>query len=245
RAGPNDKELRGHRGVRGVPRLLARPEGRRLGNFASYNSVIVQQMTCCILSGRPRVCSAGNLLPVTPSRSPKGGIMPSPQKSGVSDNFVAAVAYFSPIPAFFFLAIRHYNKRPYVRFHAWQSLVFSAFVFPALLWDFWRHISSSLGRVSSWFCSALDVWWFSPYGCGAWSAHCMVSAASCPLSATGPMSRPTGKRPLYRQTLSAQQAGQLPSYSRAGCSSMRNKRRTLGRGFSQWLKPQSLHLRRE
>jgi uncharacterized membrane protein len=50
-------------------------------------------------------------------------------KSGVSDNFVAAVAYFSPIPAFFFLAIRHYNKRPYVRFHAWQSLVFSAFVF--------------------------------------------------------------------------------------------------------------------
>ncbi|MGB0081589.1 MAG: hypothetical protein WBP90_08690 [Terracidiphilus sp.] len=52
-----------------------------------------------------------------------------PQKSGVSDNFVAAVAYFSPIPAFFFLAIRHYNKRPYVRFHAWQSLVFSAFIF--------------------------------------------------------------------------------------------------------------------
>lgn len=55
--------------------------------------------------------------------------MSQPQKSGASDNFVAAVAYFSPIPAFFFLAIRHYNKRPFVRFHAWQSLVFSAFVF--------------------------------------------------------------------------------------------------------------------
>ena len=54
--------------------------------------------------------------------------MSSPQKSGVSDNFIAAVAYFSPLPAFFFLAIRHYNKRPYVRFHAWQSLVFWAFV---------------------------------------------------------------------------------------------------------------------
>jgi uncharacterized membrane protein len=52
----------------------------------------------------------------------------SPQKSGASDNFVAAIAYFSPIPAFFFLAIRLYNKRPYVRFHAWQSLVFNAFV---------------------------------------------------------------------------------------------------------------------
>jgi uncharacterized membrane protein len=56
-------------------------------------------------------------------------MMSSPHKSGVSDNFIGAVAYFSPIPAFFFLAIRHYNKRPYVRFHAWQSLVFSAFVF--------------------------------------------------------------------------------------------------------------------
>ena len=52
----------------------------------------------------------------------------TPHKSGVSDNFVAAEAYFSPIPAFFFLAIRLYNKRPYVRFHAWQSLVFNAFV---------------------------------------------------------------------------------------------------------------------
>ena len=55
--------------------------------------------------------------------------MPSAQKSGASDNFISAVAYFSPLPAFFFLSVRHYNKRPYVRFHAWQSLVFSAFVF--------------------------------------------------------------------------------------------------------------------
>jgi uncharacterized membrane protein len=49
--------------------------------------------------------------------------------SGLSDNSIAALAYFTPAPAFFFLAIRRYNKRPYVRFHSWQSLVFSAFVF--------------------------------------------------------------------------------------------------------------------
>lgn len=55
--------------------------------------------------------------------------MSSPQKSGASDNFVGAVAYFSPLPAFFFVSVRRYNKRPYVRFHAWQSLGFSAFVF--------------------------------------------------------------------------------------------------------------------
>ena len=55
--------------------------------------------------------------------------MPSPKDSGLSDNSIAALAYLTPAPAFFFLAIRRYNKRPYVRFHAWQSLVFSAFVF--------------------------------------------------------------------------------------------------------------------
>lgn len=55
--------------------------------------------------------------------------MPSPKDSGLSDNSIAALAYLTPVPAFFFLAIRRYNKRPYVRFHAWQSLVFSAFVF--------------------------------------------------------------------------------------------------------------------
>jgi uncharacterized membrane protein len=63
------------------------------------------------------------------SRAHKSETVSRPHKSGVSDNFIGAVAYFSPIPAFFFLSVRHYNKRPYVRFHAWQSLVFSAFVF--------------------------------------------------------------------------------------------------------------------
>ena len=55
--------------------------------------------------------------------------MSNPNESGLSDNSIGALAYFSPIPAIFFLAIRRYNKRPYVRFHSWQSLVFSAFVF--------------------------------------------------------------------------------------------------------------------
>jgi uncharacterized membrane protein len=55
-------------------------------------------------------------------------MMSKPKKSGLSDNSIGAAAYFTPIPAIFFLAIRRYNKRPYVRFHAWQSLVFFAFV---------------------------------------------------------------------------------------------------------------------
>jgi uncharacterized membrane protein len=55
--------------------------------------------------------------------------MSNPKESGLSDNSIGALAYFTPVPAIFFLAIRRYNKRPYVRFHAWQSIVFSAFVF--------------------------------------------------------------------------------------------------------------------
>jgi len=55
--------------------------------------------------------------------------VPNIKKSGLSDNSIGAAAYLTPITAFFFLAIQRYNKRPYVRFHAWQSIVFSAVVF--------------------------------------------------------------------------------------------------------------------
>ncbi len=51
-----------------------------------------------------------------------------PPKTGLSDNTIAAAAYFTPAMAIFFLAIHRYNKRPYVRFHAWQSLLFNVFV---------------------------------------------------------------------------------------------------------------------
>lgn len=53
--------------------------------------------------------------------------MANPPKAGLSDAAVAAIAYFTPILPFFFLAIRRYNKRPYVRFHAWQSLLLNVF----------------------------------------------------------------------------------------------------------------------
>jgi len=53
--------------------------------------------------------------------------MPTSAKNGMSDNAIAALAYFTPVMAFFFLSIRRYNRRPYVRFHAWQSLLFNIF----------------------------------------------------------------------------------------------------------------------
>ncbi len=52
-----------------------------------------------------------------------------PARPGLSDNTIAAIAYFTPVIPLFFLAVRRYNKRPYVRFHAWQSLLFNVFAF--------------------------------------------------------------------------------------------------------------------
>jgi len=55
--------------------------------------------------------------------------MPESKKSGFTDNSLGAIAYITVVPAIFFLAISPYNKSAYVRFHAWQSTVLSAFAF--------------------------------------------------------------------------------------------------------------------
>ena len=81
--------------------------------------------------------------------------MSNPKEPGLSDNSIGALAYFTPIPAIFFLAIRRYNKRPYVRFHSWQSLVFSAFVFIfSYLLNFVAPLAASLG-----IRGFLGLWW--------------------------------------------------------------------------------------
>jgi uncharacterized membrane protein len=42
--------------------------------------------------------------------------------SGFSDNAAGALAYITVVPAIVFLVLPPYNKRPYVLFHAWQSI---------------------------------------------------------------------------------------------------------------------------
>jgi len=58
--------------------------------------------------------------------------MSDSNQSGLSDNALGALAYFSFVPAFFFLAVAPYNRKPIVRFHAWQSLILDVFV--AIIW---------------------------------------------------------------------------------------------------------------
>ena len=49
---------------------------------------------------------------------------PPPQsaQSGLSDNAAGALAYVTVIPAIIFLVDEPYNKNPYIKFHAWQSI---------------------------------------------------------------------------------------------------------------------------
>ena len=46
--------------------------------------------------------------------------------SGLSDNAAAGLAYIAVIPAIILLLIEPYNKKSYVRFHAWQCIMLAA-----------------------------------------------------------------------------------------------------------------------
>jgi uncharacterized membrane protein len=48
--------------------------------------------------------------------------MPDGTQSGLSDNAAGAIAYITIIPAIVFLVLEPYNRSPYVKFHAWQSI---------------------------------------------------------------------------------------------------------------------------
>jgi uncharacterized membrane protein len=50
-------------------------------------------------------------------------------QSGLSDNAVGAISYITFVPAVVFLILPPYNTSPFVRFHAWQSILFSIAVF--------------------------------------------------------------------------------------------------------------------
>jgi uncharacterized membrane protein len=46
--------------------------------------------------------------------------------SGLADNVAGALAYITVIPAILFLVLPDYNKKPFVRFHAFQCLCLAA-----------------------------------------------------------------------------------------------------------------------
>ena len=57
---------------------------------------------------------------------PEANPLSNGDNSGLSDNAAGAIAYVTFIPAIIFLLIEPFNKNPYVRYHAWQSLFLTA-----------------------------------------------------------------------------------------------------------------------
>jgi uncharacterized membrane protein len=46
-------------------------------------------------------------------------------QTGLSDNAAGALAYVTIIPAILFLVMEPYNRNPFIKFHAWQCILFS------------------------------------------------------------------------------------------------------------------------
>lgn len=57
--------------------------------------------------------------------SSRAAVAPAATGSGLTDNVVGMLAYFTIIPAIIFLVLEPYNKSRFVRFHAWQSVFFN------------------------------------------------------------------------------------------------------------------------
>jgi len=57
--------------------------------------------------------------------SARAGAVPAASTSGIADNVAGMLAYFTIIPAIIFLVLDPYNKSRFVRFHAWQSILFN------------------------------------------------------------------------------------------------------------------------
>ena len=53
---------------------------------------------------------------------PPPGYVPPVTTSGLSTNTAAALSYITFIPAVIFLVLEPYNKNPFIRFHAFQSI---------------------------------------------------------------------------------------------------------------------------
>lgn len=55
---------------------------------------------------------------------PAGNTPPAATDGGLTPNIVGVLCYITIIPAIIFLAIAPYNRDRFIRFHAWQSLIF-------------------------------------------------------------------------------------------------------------------------
>jgi uncharacterized membrane protein len=105
----------------------------------------------CAKCGTPMEAASGATGPAaapTPADQPPSGTV---AVAGMDDNVVGALCYLVGfITGIIFLVLEPYNKRPFVRFHAFQSILFSVG---------WIALSMALGIVFGITGAALSLWW--------------------------------------------------------------------------------------
>ena len=86
---------------------------------ASCGAQIADNAAFCPACGKAvgRTSSGAAAIPATAQAQTKTG--------GLSDTLAGALAYFTIIPAIVFLLIEPYNRRRFVRYHAFQSIFFA------------------------------------------------------------------------------------------------------------------------
>ena len=89
---------------------------------ACHNEVSPQN-TFCNHCGAPMAAAVAAPAGAAAAAPPTYAVQPlAAAGSGLSENAAAAIAYLTIIPAILFLVIEPYNKMPFVRFHAFQSI---------------------------------------------------------------------------------------------------------------------------
>lgn len=87
---------------------------------ACHNEVSPQS-AFCTSCGAPMAATAAPAGAV--ANAPTYAVQPAAAaSSGLSENAAGAIAYLTIIPAILFLVIEPYNRMPFVRFHAFQSI---------------------------------------------------------------------------------------------------------------------------
>lgn len=89
---------------------------------ACHNEVSPQS-AFCTSCGAPMAAAAGTPPAAGAPPAPTYAVQPvATAGSGLSDTAAAAISYLTIIPAIIFLVIEPYNKKPFIRFHCFQSI---------------------------------------------------------------------------------------------------------------------------
>ena len=93
----------------------------------SCGASVAEGVGFCGSCGKP-VGAAGQAPPASAAAGPVAAGTASATQSttgGLEDNVAGMLAYITIIPAIIFLVIEPFNKRPFVRFHSFQSIFFN------------------------------------------------------------------------------------------------------------------------